>query len=79
MTCNPEWPIIVAELRPIYDERGIDLVASIAGLVHGLCEAVAELVEDETWADALWDKLGDASRTLSVFPEVRGTGNIALS
>ncbi|KAK0384348.1 hypothetical protein NLU13_8435 [Sarocladium strictum] len=70
LTCNPEWPIIVAELRPIYDERGIDLVASIAGLVHGLCEAVAELVEDETWADALWDKLGDAPRTLSVFPEV---------
>ncbi|KAL2210777.1 hypothetical protein CC79DRAFT_1366159 [Sarocladium strictum] len=71
--CQPEWPIIVNDLRPVYDERGVDLVASVAGLVRSVCEAVCELVDDngdETWGDTLLEKLGESFRTLKIFPEV---------
>ncbi|KAH8174831.1 hypothetical protein LIA77_06250 [Sarocladium implicatum] len=69
--CDPEWVIITSELRSSYDERGADLVVSVAGLIRGLCEAVIELADDETWADELWTRLGDnGPKSLSIFPEV---------
>jgi hypothetical protein len=78
--CQPEWPIIVNDLRPVYDERGVDLVASVAGLVRSVCEAVCELVDDngdETWGDTLLEKLGESFRTLKIFPEVRQAVNLS--
>lgn len=72
--CDPEWQILVTELRAKYDQNANDLVASVTGLIRALCVALTELADDESdssWADKLWEKLGGGPRTLSLFTEVR--------
>lgn len=73
VTCTPEWPILVNELRSAYEEKGIDPVISIVGLIQGLCEAVSELADEESessWADALLEKLEAGPRNLQLYIDV---------
>lgn len=74
--CEPEWPIIVLKLRWLYEEAGVDLTASVTGLIKGLCEAIVELADVEKWADALWTRLRDTGRkVLSILLEVSNRQN----
>ncbi|KAL1837816.1 hypothetical protein VTJ49DRAFT_3381 [Mycothermus thermophilus] len=75
---DPEWPLIVATLDPLYQDK-TNLVAVVAGCVQAWAKSMAELLDNsanETWTEQVLEKV---SVRLRAFVEVSSSDQASTS
>ncbi|KAK7426104.1 hypothetical protein QQZ08_007414 [Neonectria magnoliae] len=73
--CEPEWPILISELKTVYEDKA-QLIGAVVGILQTWFATLAEILDDssqDAWSENVVEKINELTSKLKLTVEVSET------